>query len=96
MRIKELREKNGLTLRQVAKTMNVSAATVLNWENGIHEPSIAELIKLADLFQVSLDTLVGRGGDTDTLLMRDILNRVDKEKFVDALVKALIKASSQS
>lgn len=88
MRIKELREKGGLTLRQVAKSMNVSAATVLNWENGIHEPSIAELIQLADLFQVSLDTLVGRDVATDKLLLRECLNRMDKEKLIEAILES--------
>lgn len=37
----------------------------MNWENGIYEPAIADMIKLADLFDVTLDYLVGREYDAD-------------------------------
>jgi len=86
MRIKELREKKGLTQRQVAKELGVAASTVLNWENGIFEPGIAELIKLADLFQVTLDFLVERNFEADEAAARQLLERMDKSKLIDALL----------
>ncbi len=43
--------------------MNVSQGTYNNWENENTQPSIEQLIALADFFEVSVDYLVGRTDD---------------------------------
>ncbi len=43
--------------------LNMSQNTVSRYETGEREPGIAELIKLADYFNVSLDYLTGRTDD---------------------------------
>ena len=55
MRLRELRIKSGLTQNEIAARLNVSGQTILNWENGIYEPKISQLIQLADLFNVTVD-----------------------------------------
>lgn len=59
-RLKELRLKKGLTQTELGEKVGVKQNTFTNWENGKREPSFENLIKLADLFEVSLDCLLGR------------------------------------
>lgn len=58
-----LRQTSNLTQAQLATTLNVSRTTISHWELGESEPSIDELIKLADIFSVSTDMLLGRTND---------------------------------
>ena len=46
IRLKELRELHNESQKDIAKLCKVSKQTVLNWENGIHEPKIDILILL--------------------------------------------------
>lgn len=59
-RLKELRQKKGLTQQEIADLVHVNRVTYTNWEKGKREPSFENLVKLADLFEVSLDWLFGR------------------------------------
>jgi len=61
-RIAELRKKNGLTQTQLAGMMLVDQTAVSLWENEKALPDVQKLVKLADIFEVSLDYLVGRSG----------------------------------
>lgn len=58
--IRQLRLQNGMSQVELARRMNVSKQCVSNWENDNVLPSIAMLTRLADLFQVSTDQLLGR------------------------------------
>ena len=56
----ELRKLHKMTQRDVAARLGVSQPSYIRYENGTSEPTIENLIKLADLFDVSLDYLCGR------------------------------------
>lgn len=56
--IKELRKKNGYTQIELAKKLNVHQTAVSQWENGRTSPDKDILMKLSDLFDVSIDSLV--------------------------------------
>ena len=59
--MKSARLNANLTQVQVAEAMHISQAAIAKWENGIgSEPSIGRLIDMANLYGVSIDTLVGR------------------------------------
>lgn len=58
--LKALRAEQKITQDALAKELNITVQTVSHWETGYTEPSIAQLIVLADFFSVSLDDLVGR------------------------------------
>lgn len=60
MKIKELREKAGISKSQLAKIMDVDFAAVSRWDSGESMPRAAKLPKLADLFGCSIDDLFGR------------------------------------
>lgn len=56
----ELRKLNHLTQRQVASVLGIAQASYIRYENGTSEPTLKNLVKLADLFDVSIDFLCGR------------------------------------
>ena len=58
--LKTMRTECSITQEQLAKKLNISLKTVSHWETGYTEPSVAQLIALADFYSVSLDDLVGR------------------------------------
>ena len=57
--IKSLRKERQLTQEQLAEALGVTVGAVYKWENGRSVPEIGMLLQLADLFEVSLDALVG-------------------------------------
>ena len=58
-RIAALRKQKGLTQEQLAEKVGVSAQAVSKWENDVSCPDITLLPLLADLFDVSVDELLG-------------------------------------
>ena len=58
--LKRLRTQNKMTQQNVADYLNVTQPSYSHFEAGIREPDISTLIKLAELFKVPLDILVGR------------------------------------
>ena len=63
IRIKEIRKNSGLTQKEFAEKLNLDAHNVGDWERNKCEPSIFWLSKIADVFGVSIDYLVGREDD---------------------------------
>ena len=59
-RIKDLREDMDLTQTQISEQLNISQRAYSHFETGTRGIPTEILIKLADLFEVSLDYLVGR------------------------------------
>ena len=59
-RLKQCRIEKGLTQNQVAIYCDITEKTYQNYELMTREPKIEILIKIADIFNVSLDYLVGR------------------------------------
>lgn len=59
-RLVELRKVNGYTQWDVAEILNISRSTLSKYEKGILEPNLENLIKLADLYNVSCDYLLCR------------------------------------
>lgn len=59
-RLKSLRKEKNVTQAQIAAILDYGYTAVANYEAGKNEPSIENLIRIADFFGVSLDYLVGR------------------------------------
>lgn len=57
------RRKRGLSQEKVSEYMGVSRQAVTKWENDISRPSSDNLIKLAQLFEVNVEVLLGNGDD---------------------------------
>lgn len=63
MRIRELRKVRRITQLKMALDLDMSQNTISRYESGEREPGIAELIRIADYFRVSIDYLVERTDD---------------------------------
>lgn len=61
-RLKIARKRKGLTQQQAAEALNLSMRSYQRYEaiNGSCEPPFQTLVQLADLFQTSVDWLLGR------------------------------------
>ena len=59
-KLKELRNENGWTQQQVADRIGVSRVNYTRYETGASQPDFEILVKLADLFDVSLDYIFDR------------------------------------
>lgn len=60
MKLKELRKSRHISQVKLAMDLNTSQNTVSRYETGEREPGVAELIKIADYFDVSIDYLLER------------------------------------
>ena len=56
----ELQKLNRFTQREVAQRLGISQPSYIRYENGSTEPTLENLVKIADLYDVSVDFLLGR------------------------------------
>ena len=59
-RLRELRKQFGYTQQEMARKLFISQPSYVRYENGSSEPSQENLVRIADLFDVSVDYLLGR------------------------------------
>ncbi len=93
-RLKEYRNRLGLSQDDLAERLYISRQTLSAWENNKTYPDIHSLLMLGDLFGVSLDTLVK--GDIE--IMREEIDRADvhgfrKDSIIFAALFLIIAAS---
>ena len=58
MRLRELRKARNISQLKLAMDLNTNQNTISRYETGDREPSIRELIKIADYFGVTVDYLI--------------------------------------
>lgn len=75
----EERKAKGLTQEELAKKLTLPVNTYGNWERGHAEPSADMLVKLADLFECSVDYLLGRANALDVVNIQTDLTEQQKE-----------------
>ena len=63
MNLKRLRKIHQYTQENIAEKINVSRQSIAKWESGESNPDIESLIKLSNLYNVSLDNLVNHSED---------------------------------
>lgn len=67
----ELRRKNNITQQQLSDYLGISRATIGMYEIGKRDPDIYTLDKLATFFNVSVDMLLGRDGETQDFIVKE-------------------------
>lgn len=70
-KIKEARTALGITQEQAAEELLVSRQTISSWENGKSLPDIVSVIKMSELYQLSLDELLK--GD------KELMKKIEKD-----------------
>ena len=67
-RLKEARENNRLTQMEASKKLGISNGTLSGYERNYRDPDTAILEKMAELYGVSVDYLLGRTDDPNPQL----------------------------
>ena len=62
-RLKQLRQERGLKQREMAERLGLALSSYQAYEYAYRYPDFQGLIAIADLFDVSIDYLVGRSDD---------------------------------
>lgn len=65
-RLKELRLKKGLNMKQAAILLNMPYTTYVGYEKNEREPNSEALVSLANFYNCSVDYLVGRSSQIKT------------------------------
>ncbi len=90
-RIRKARSDAKLTQDDVAESIYVSRQTISNWENGKSYPDIVSIIKLSDLYNISLDDLLK--GDLEIMeYLKESTNVVksNKKLYVAIAINGLL------
>ena len=71
--ISKLRKEHSMTQEQLAEALGVTFASVSKWERGVATPELNLIAEMADLFEVSIDALIGyefRNNDKQNVIDR--------------------------
>ena len=90
-RLKKLRKDKHLTQVQVAKRIGVTASMVSSYETDIRLPSYEVMLRIADIFGVSVDYLLGR----EEKRLLDISELSEEEATAVANIVDVIKKRNQ-
>lgn len=80
-RFVRLRKENNLTQEDVANKLGISPQAVSKWENGISMPDISLLVDIASMFNVSVDTLLGKETENHEVTLSNNENKKPIEKM---------------
>ena len=82
--IKKLRSENDLSAKDVAKRLGLTTNIVYEWEHQRCEPSLDSLVKLSQIFEVSVGYLIGVEDDFGNVVVKnpDDVNLTKDEQTV--------------
>ncbi len=82
--LKQIREANGLTKRELCEKTGISERAYLTYEYGEREPKISVIEKLADFYGVTTDYILGR--DNVLSPFEEIISRINENtKTMDVI-----------
>ena len=79
LRLKELRSEAEKTQTEIATLIGVSRQVYANYENEINQPSIEVLNLLANIYDCSVDFLIGRSDDLGNITNSPTLSSKERE-----------------
>ena len=83
-RLKKLRKDTGLTQVDVASKLGISQQAYASWERGIKKPTQDNLVKIAQVLNVSVDYLVGNSEEkVDELDNIELLFRMNSKGLTE-------------
>lgn len=91
-RLKELRKKANFTQVEVAEKLGISQPAYASWERGVKKPTQENLVKIAQVLNVSVDYLVGNSEEkSDELDNIELLFRMNSKGLTDEEKKVFQK-----
>lgn len=80
--IKKARAESGLTQEKAAEELCVSRQTISNWETGKSLPDIISILKMSDLYQISLDELMKGDKKMEEKIKKDASYEKEQKIFM--------------
>ncbi|MBR6403377.1 MAG: helix-turn-helix transcriptional regulator [Eubacterium sp.] len=86
--IKKYRKEKALTQEKLAEALGVTVGAVSKWENGNNAPDLMVLMELADLFDISVDVLLGYDMASKKIenIVENITSLADEHNYEEAEV----------
>lgn len=81
LKLRELRLDSEKTQAELALFLGTSRQVYANYENGINEPSLDTLARLADFFECTIDYLIGRSDDFGNITVQGTAPQVNSEEM---------------
>ena len=83
-KIYQLRTEKNISQGDLADRLDVSRQSVSKWENNTAVPDLDKLIKICDIFEISLDELTGREKREEKVPnnINDIIARLSKNQKI--------------
>lgn len=76
-RIKELRTMRGMSQQDLADLLDLNKVTISQYERGARKPDLNVLTALSDIFNVSVDYILGNDDMTVRIVGKDGLQKLD-------------------
>lgn len=84
-----LRKEKGYSQEILADKLNVSRQTISKWESGITTPELEKIILLSEIFNISIDELIGKE-KPDKPEKNEEDNKLNFKKFKNKIIKNII------
>lgn len=99
MKLRQLREKKGISQRELGDSLNLSQRAISRYESGEAEPDLATVRKISEFFNVTIDFLLGEDDSNIILITRKDLESIKEverhlQSAMDQLVSITEKISS--
>ena len=103
-RLANVRKQHNLTQNDIADRLHISAQAVSKWENDLTSPDIDTLIKLSEIYDMSMDELIGKEKtepiylpkeerkSIESLMLKIVVNSKDGDSVKINLPMAAVKA----
>ncbi|MBW7823408.1 helix-turn-helix domain-containing protein [Streptococcus thermophilus] len=82
-RLKTLRKQANFTQKEIAEKIGISQPAYGDWERGTKKPTQENLVKLAKIFNVSVDNLLDNTIEEDELANVEVLFRMASDGLTD-------------
>ena len=86
--IKDARQNNNISQESLAEQLGVSRQTISSWENGKSYPDLVSIIKMSDIFNISLDKMLKE----DKKLVNYMQEKMDTVKSNKSIVFTILFA----
>ncbi len=83
MKLKEYRQKYNLSQKELSTKIGIPPTTLFSYETGKCDPGVNTLIKLADIYHITIDELVGR----PTNLINKMVLSERERSIIDKVLK---------
>lgn len=74
MKLRQLREKKGISQKELGNFLNLSQRAISRYESGEAEPDLATVRKISQFFDVTIDFLLGEDDSNIILITRKDLD----------------------